>query len=275
MSLRRMLLALGAASVASSCSVIFSLDGFDKGTTGSGGRGGADAGESPDTGVADAPSPDGEAGPMGPCDGQPDGTMCSPAKDACHAPGTCTMGACTDGQALADGTMCSPAKDACHAPGTCTMGACVDGQALADGTMCSPAKDACHAPGTCTAGACVDGPALADGAGFDANAHTACCGGVMVSLTTNTDCNVCGLKCINNQTCQPQGTNPTIYQCTGCAANGGNSSCWSNCCVLTVNSNGICSASDCAGHCPSPDTCPNGSACVGSHPTDRNNYCSY
>jgi hypothetical protein len=142
-----------------------------------------------------------------------------------------------------------------------------------DGTPC-PAKDTCHAPGKCAAGVCTAGPALADGTGFDPSAHTACCGGEKVSLTTNDNCNVCGLKCTDMLECKPQGTNPTIYQCTGCQTYG--NSCWGpHCCVTTVTAEGVCAAADCVGNCPSPDDCPNGSTCVGSHPTDRNNYCTY
>jgi hypothetical protein len=216
MSLRRVLFVLGAASgTSSSCSLIYSLDGFDQRTPGTGG--GTDAGADAD---AAATEDDGGA----------------------EAPSDAEMGPCTD---------------------------------MPDGTTC-PARDACHA-WACKADACAQGKALPDGTAFDSSKHTACCGGAVVSLTTDQNCNVCGLTCNSPLTCQPQGTNPTVYQCVGCQTYGA-PYCWTSnkCCVDMLNPKGVCAASsDCNGSCTS--ACPNGSKCVGvgMHPTDVDNFCSY
>jgi hypothetical protein len=242
MNLRRVLFMLGVASAAASCSLIYSVDGFDKQRADTGGVGG-------DAAVTfDAPDTDGpisvEAGPIGPCAGMPDGTMCGPAMDACHSVNVCAAGACVEGKALPDGTTC-------------------------------PAKDVCHA-WACAAGACAQGNALPDGTAHDSSKHTACCGGTVVSLTTVQNCNACGLTCGSPLTCQPQGTNPTIYQCMGCMTYGANLCFTPNhCCVTSLVAQGVCAASDCNGGCTS--SCPNGSHCIGvsMHPADVDNYCSY
>jgi hypothetical protein len=111
-SSRGLLLALGVAiGLVSSCSLIYRLDGFDQSGTGGAAAGaGGDAAGTPDAGddapaEADAGSADAPAeGDAGPCDGKADGTVCSPAKDVCHAASTCSGGACVAGNALPDGT---------------------------------------------------------------------------------------------------------------------------------------------------------------------------
>lgn len=157
----------------------------------------------------------------------------------------------------------------------CNTAACKDNvcavTAVADGKSCT-AKDECHAAGTCESGACTDGKALPDGTAFDPANHTACCGGAVVALTSDTNCNVCGLKCIASTHCKPQGASPEEYQCTGCTGGG---DCISKCCSDSVKPGTfVCAMSECSmGLCPNPDLCPSGHCqkFVG----DKNNFCTY
>jgi hypothetical protein len=141
-----------------------------------------------------------------------------------------------------------------------------------DGTPC-PDPDPCHA-GMCAQGSCVPGASKGDGTVVGGDVAMRCCGGHPTSVTTNSNCGVCGLSCASGQTCKPQGQSPIAYQCSGCAATGGSPSCWSGCCVQTIDMSGVCVPSTCSptSHCCTTK-CPSGT-CQWFN-GDKNNYCTY
>jgi hypothetical protein len=170
---------------------------------------------------------------------------------------------------LPDGTLCGASPDICLEPPTCKGGVCDTPRAKPDGFVCKPASDVCHTDGTCKSGSCQPSDVRPESYQWQANDATArCCGGKPVHTTTDSDCNVCGIKCnaANGESCQAVAGR---YFCQGCMAS---AACWSKCCSNSFNPPS-CAASDCAGNCDSM-YCPAGSHCATGGGVSSD-YCSY
>jgi hypothetical protein len=113
----------------------------------------------------------------------------------------------------------------------------------------------------------------ADGTQWDTSDYFArCCGGQPVHADKDLDnCGVCGLKCINGQTCEAENAAqfPKAVYCTGCA---GNACSGPLCCVKTVTTQGVCVPDNCTG------TCVDSQCSSGKCQTEGmtvNDYCYY
>ena len=174
------------------------------------------------------------------------------------------------------GAACSLIVDFTTKPAPdCDGGDCADATeidpcaSLPDGAVCDFLS--CQSCKVCDNGSCTRTRMCPEGYAFDKASPTSrCCNGLPVSVTTNANCGVCGVKCNTTATpaqdCQPIDGH---YFCTNCR---NNSDCWSNCCSNTMGYH--CAASDCNnGSCP-PGICPVPSKCVLAAANEPN-YCSY
>jgi hypothetical protein len=181
------------------------------------------------------------------CNTSPDGTTCGLA-DGCNDAATCVAGACV-AHPKANGTVCALAPNNCKNDGICTGGVCGAITNKPAGTVCSPKSNVCHTDGTCNgSGVCGPQGTHPTGYSYDGVYNHRCCGGNPTDISTDVhNCGVCGLGCLNGNSCL--NAHGEIY--CGCAAN---SECWSTCCSTAFGNPWVCAAGNCQTNQPIP--CP-------------------